>query len=404
MPDTIRILVQAKGQNRRIALLDEGKLAEYYVEDEAESTLVNAILLGRVDRVTPGMNAAFVQIGQPLNGFLPLTEMESFARQTGDRTPSAGEELIVQVRKDARDQKGAFLTRDLSLPGQYLILMPLNRYVGVSKRVTDACEREMLVEIGKELSGGEFGLIIRNAALLARRESLLEELAELQARWSKLQEKAKYAVAPATLWREPSVLASLVRDYAPRYEMSITCNDVVNRMPAPPNGLMWEQVSELEIQAQWTSARIDADLAEALGRRVELRNGGSLVIDEREALTTVDVNSGRYIGSRDEEVALKQNIVACAEVARQIRLRNLSGILLIDFIDMKTDDQRKQVISRLFDELSRERDKTVIHGFTSLGLLEMTRKRTDASLRETLQTPCKTCGGTGYQSEREKAL
>jgi len=401
MPEVMKILVRADDHKRQIALLDEGKLAEFYVEEEAEGSLVNAILLGRVDRVVPGMSAAFVQIGQPLNGFLPLTEKESFAGQEGEHTFKAGEELLVQVRKDAHDQKGAFLSRDISLPGQYLILMPCNRYIGVSKRVTDDCERETLMALGKELSDGTFGLILRNASLTARREALEEELAELRAHWAKISEKAKFAKAPAVLWREPSMLAALVRDYATRYEMSITCNDAVNRMPAPPTGLLWEQISNTEMEALWTAQRIAAQLKEALGRKVELKNGGTLVVDEREALTTVDVNTARFVGSKDDDVALKHNLSACAEIARQIRLRNLSGIVLIDFIDMKNDEQRAQVLDRLGDELSRERDKTVLHGFTSLGLLEMTRKRTGATLREMLETPCEACGATGYRMERE---
>ena len=402
MPESICILVKASGNRREIALLDEGKLAEYYTENESETTLVNAVFLGRIERVVPGMKAAFVQIGQPLNGFLPLAEMESFTRETDDGASlAAGAELMVQVKKDAKDQKGAFLTRDISLPGQYLILMPLNRYVGVSKRVTDASERDSLVALGQELCAGKFGLIMRNTALNARMEALTEELADLQAMWQHVQNKAVYAKAPATLYRDTSVLSGLVRDYAPRYSMGITCNDAVNRMPAPPSGLLWEQVSDTELDAAWAASHIKEQLAEALGRRVELKNGGSLVIDEREALSTVDVNSGRFVGTGDGDLALKHNIASCAEIARQIRLRNLSGILLIDFIDMSNDSHRSQVIDRLSDELSRERDKTVIHGFTSLGLLELTRKRTGASLRDALETPCDHCLGTGYRMERD---
>ena len=401
MSEPLRILVRAGKTHREIALLDEGKLAEFYVEQEDEGTLVNAVFLGKVDRVVPGMGAAFVQIGQPLNGFLPLQEMDSFAKQADAGQLAAGADVIVQVKKDAKDQKGAFLTRDISLPGQFVILMPLNRYVGVSKRVTDACERETLLALGKELTQDAFGLVLRQAALAARRQELEEEIIELQARWEKIRSKAVTAKAPATLYREASVLAALVRDYAPRYDMSVTCNDVVNRMPAPPNGLLWEQVSDLELEAVWKASDVEADLAIATGRRVELKNGGSLVIDEREALSTVDVNSGKFVGEKDGELALRQNLAACPEIARQIRLRNLSGILLIDFIDMRTDEQREQVVERLRDELSRERDKTVLHGFTSLGLLEMTRKRTGLSLRDAVQTVCETCRGTGYLLERD---
>ena len=198
------------------------------------------------------------------------------------------------------------------------------------------------------------------------------------------------------------MLAGLVRDYGTRYGLSVICNDAVNRMPSPPGGLLWEQLSNVELDAQWASARVEAQLAEALGRRVPLKNGGSLVVDEREALTTVDVNTASYLGEGDGETAFRMNLAVCDDIARQIRLRNVSGIILIDFIDMKSDQQRAQVMERLAAELSRERVKTVLHGFTRLGLLEMTRKRTGPSLREQLKTPCEKCQGTGYRLERER--
>ncbi|NLI21125.1 MAG: hypothetical protein GX418_06215 [Clostridiales bacterium] len=401
MSEAIRILVWAKGARRRIALLDEGKLAEFYLEERDDTSLVNAVILGRVERVVPGMHAAFVQLGQSLNGYLPLSEKEDFQRSGEDKPLSAGAELIVQVKKDARDQKGAFLTRDISLPGQYLILMPLNRYVGVSKRVADDDERAALMALGHELSGNAYGLVMRSAALPARPDALVQERDSLLALWTAIRERAVYAKAPAVLQRDLSVLSALVRDYAPRYEITITCNDAVNRMPSPPTGLLWEQVGEPEMEALWKSSRVAAQLQEALGRRVELRNGGSLVIDEREALTTVDVNSGKFIPAASDDLPLKLNLAACPEIARQLRLREASGIVLIDFIDMKNDEQRAQVALRMKEELSRERDKTVVHGFTSLGLLEMTRKRAGASLRERIARPCETCGGTGYRLERE---
>jgi ribonuclease G len=402
MADDIRILVRDSGVRRRVALLDGNRLAEYYVESDADSTLVNALYLGRVERVVPGMNAAFVSIGQPLNAFLPLDEMTSFTQNTEGKPLAAGAEIIVQVKKDPKDEKGAFVTRDVTVPGQYLLYMPLNRHVGVSKRVTDEGERELLKTLGAELSGGAFGLVMRGAAASARREAIVEELAELQAQWVGIKKKATFVKAPATLHRDVSVLAGLVRDYAARYTLGVTCNDTVSRMPAPPTGLMWEQVSDTEMEARFTAARVEAQLAEALGRRVSIKNGGALVIDEREALTTIDVNSASFVGDREGDLAFRLNLAVCDDIARQIRLRNVSGIILIDFIDMKNDEQRTQVMERLAGELSRERVKTVLHGFTSLGLLEMTRKRTGPSLREQLKTPCEKCGGTGYRLERDR--
>jgi len=402
MDESLRILVRAGDGQRQIAVLDKGKLAEFVPETGVEGTLVNAVILGRVENVVPAMKAAFVKIGQPQNGFLPVDEMESFREQAGVRPLVSGTDLIVQVKKDARGEKGAFLTRDIALPGQTLIYMPLNRYVGVSARVTDEGERDGLISLGKVLGAGECGLILRYAALHAGREEIARELAELRALWEDIRKKAEYLKAPSTLYQEPSALTALLRDYAPRYHIAVTCNNAVNRMPSPPAGLMWEQVSDPELDAAWAAAGVEGQLQQALARRVELKNGGTLVIDEREALSTVDVNSAKYLGDGSGGLALRQNLAACAEIARQIRLRNLGGIIIVDFIDMETDAERAQVTEKLKAELMGDRAKTVVHGFTNLGLLEMTRKRAGATLRELMETPCDACGGTGYRPARAK--
>lgn len=402
MAESLKIIVKAKGDHRRIAVVDKGKLVEFYAEDTDETTLVNAVILGRVENVAAGVKAAFVNIGQPQNGFLPLAEMESFQKQEAEKPLISGEDVIVQVKKDAKGEKGAFLTRDIALPGQTVIYMPLNRYVGVSKRVTDDTEREKLTEMGRRVAADKYGLIMRYAALLATEDEVKDEITALKALWENLQGKAIYQKAPAVLYKDPSALTSLVRDYAPRYQMGITCGDAVNRMPSPPNGLMWEQLSEIELDSVWRATRIDEQLHTALSRTVPLKNGGTLVIDEREALSTVDVNSAKYIGEKDGNLALEQNLMSCTEIARQIRLRNLSGIVLVDFIDMRSDEDRKAVTDQLETEMSRDRTKTVVHGFTRLGLLEITRKRSGASLRDMVEMPCKTCGGTGYRLQREK--
>ena len=403
MADSLCILIKASGSQRRIAVLDEGKLAEYYEEGDTEDSMVNAIVLGRVERVLPAVQAAFVQIGQPLNGFLPLEEMDSYQQQEAAAKPLvSGAEIIVQIKKDPHEQKGAYLTRDISLPSASIVYMPLNRYVGVSKRITNAEEREALQQIGKTLCDGNCGVVMRESALHVRQETLMEEMDALRARWQGIQDKARFAKPPAVLYRDPSALDVLVRDYAPRYALGVTVNDAVNRMPSPASGMMWEQISDLEMDGRWTSSRIDEQVNEALSRHVSLKNGGTLVIDEREALSTIDVNTAKFVAPGEQALSLRQNLAACAEIARQIRLRNLSGILLIDFIDMHTEEQRARVMERLGAELSRERQKTVLHGFTSLGFLEMTRKRTGPTLREALEIPCDVCKGTGYRMERKK--
>ena len=395
MKDKLHILVQADAKGRGIAVEENDRLVEYFQESGSEDSLVNSIFLGKVDRIMKGLDAAFVKFGQPKAGFLPLKEMDSYTKTSGEPALSAGAQVIVQVKKDAKGDKGAFLTRDIALPGQYVILMPFNRHIGVSERVTDEVQRKTLVEIGKRLANNAFGIILRNAAVDQSEKTLRLELESLQSRWTLIQEKAEHFKAPELLYQEDSILSVLVRDYAARYNLTITCNDQVNRMPAVPLGILWEQIGNEELDALWAKHAIDQQVRTALSRRVPLVNGGTLTIDEREALTTIDVNSGSF--TANEDAAYQLNMSACGEIAAQIRLRNLSGIIIIDFVDMDTDEQRAQISATLQNYLLRERQKTVIHGFTSLGLLEITRKRMGLTLRDQLKEPCDVCGGTGYK-------
>lgn len=402
MNEKLRILVKADAQGRSIAVEENGRLVEFYQEYGAEDSLINAVFLGKVDRVMKGLDAAFVKIGQPKAGFLPLKEMDSFAQTSKTPALAAGAEVVVQVKKDAKGEKGAFLSRDIALPGQYVIFMPYNRHVGVSERVTDELERKSLAEAGKRLAKDEYGVILRCAALGQGDNALRDELETLRSRWALIEEKTEHAKAPELLYREDSLLSVLVRDYAPRYDLRITCNDKVNRMPAAPVGLLWEQIGDPELDALWARHAIEEQLRTALSRHVPLQNGGTLTIDEREALTTIDVNSGSFTAK--ENAAYQLNLSACAEIAAQIRLRNLSGILVVDFVDMDTDEQRSGVSAALQTYLARERQKTVIHGFTSLGLLEITRKRMGVTLRDQLKEPCAACGGTGYKRKGKHTL
>ena len=402
MDEKLDILVKADRHGQQIAVEENNRLIEYYQQSETDDSLVNAVFLGKVDRVMKGLEAAFVKIGQPRSGFLSLKEMESFTKASAGTPVAAGTQVIVQVKKDAKGEKGAFLSRDIILPGQYMLYMPLNQHVGVSERVKDEQQRASLSALGKRIAGGRFGIIMRNAALCKSEQTLLDELVTLQARWEDIQIKAAHARAPELLHREDSMLSILVRDYAPRYSIAVTGNDRVNRMPAAPVGLLWKQIDNGAMDALWSQHAIDEQVRTALSRNVPLANGGSLVIDEREAMTTIDLNSGSFAAR--EDAAYQLNLSACKEIAAQIRLRNLSGIILIDFVDMPGEEKRAQVSAALQQEFARERQKTVIHGFTSLGILEMTRKRTGVSLRDLLKEPCDVCGATGYKRKGKETL
>lgn len=389
MADMMELLMRQQGLKRQVAALRQGRLLEFIQEVGEADSWVGAVVLGTVERVLPALGAAFVKIGQPLSGFLPLTEQESFGN--GNQKPLVtGQEVLVQVKKDPVGEKGAFLTRDIALPGQYVLYMPENRHVGVSSRVAGE-EREWALALGRELSDGQAGIIVRHGALTAKIQEIREEWEALGEAWRALLEKAPFHKPPAVLLREDSAVHGLVRDYSARYHLHLTGENaqILEGIALPQEDR--QLVSPVEMEALWQGRGVDRQVREALERKVLLPGGGTLVIDEREALTTVDVNTAHFTGMpmkgrspAGPSVALAQNLAACPPIARQIRLRNLGGILLIDFIDMGSDQERGQVQAALEQELSDDRVKTVIHGFTKLGLLEMTRKRTRESLSQVM--------------------
>ena len=390
----LRLLFQGSPESTRIALLDETRLLEFYQEDTGAQSLVGSVFLGRVERVLPDVKAAFVKLGLRQNGFLPLREAESYHRTSGSASLMTGQDVLVQVKKDPKGEKGAFLTRDIGLPGQYVLLMPKNRFVGLSRRVTGEEDRARAQALGRRIADGRFGLIVRHAALFAPVAEAQAEAEALWQMWCEIERHAQYVKAPALLHQEPSMISVLLRDYAARHPI-----EVLSRLEppeTPPQGVTWRTLPAVEMEAAWSAARVEKQVDEALCRRVPLPGGGSLVIDEREALTTIDVNSGSAVtAAGGETLAVEENLRAAAEAARQIRLRNLSGILLIDFIDMQSDADRARVLAAMEQAASDDRVKTVIHGFTSLGLLEMTRKRTRDTLSDTLTQPCDACHATG---------
>ena len=378
MPDEMTLLDTSHG----VYALENGRLVEAYAA--GGDTLVGAIYVGRVERVLPKLEAAFVDIGEEKMGFLPLKEAGSYQQQQPGERFCAGSAVVVQVKKDPKGDKGAFLTRDWSLVGQGLLLMPCNRYLGVSRRVTEESERALLLLQAKALAGSRCGLVMRHSALHMSESELQSELEALAAEADALQKRAPMLKPPVCLRREPSMTEVLKREYGARGELN----------------LLTDEDAEAFFRAQGVQRQLD----EALERKVRLPNGGTLVIDEREALTTIDVNTAAYVGGSGGQIALEQNRAACAEIARQIRLRGLGGIILIDWIDMPSDEARQQVSDAFAAELQRDRVKTVVHGFTRLGLMEMTRKRTTDTLLERMTAPCPACGGSGRaRNEGEKA-
>lgn len=381
----IYIKVQAQTE---IALVEDGKLCEYLREDPEE--VAEAIYLGRVERIVPGMKAAFVDIAQEKNGFLPLEERSKTADlpklQTGDA-------VLVQVKKQAQGSKGAFLTRDVTLCGEWVILMPMNRHVGVSARITEEEQRQSLIRLGKDITEGRFGLVLRSGALTASEQEIRRECTELLARWEAIRSKVPTAHVPSLVHCPRTQLENLLDDYRPRGIDRIITNDA--DLAARMADIAAAVVAGEDLM---TVPGLHRQRDKALQRHVWLPSGGSLVIDRCEAMTVIDVNTAKFTGKRDVgETILKTNLEACEEIARQVRLRNLSGIILIDMIDMETPDQQECVVEALRKAFAADRVKTVIHGLTSLGLIEMTRKRSRKPLEEEWLKPCPHCHGTGYE-------
>ncbi len=362
-------------ENREIAVVEDGRLVEYLPEEKDASA--EAIYLGKVMRVMPGMKAAFVNIGQDRAAFLPLEE-----RSSADLPKlQTGHDVLVQVRKEAHGEKGAFLSRDVNLCGEYVLLSPMNRMIAVSSRIEKEADRKALKSLGHSIANGQFGLVMRAAALEADEEAVRHEAVELWNRWEAIRKAAPTAHVPSVLHAPRTQLDIVLDDYRPRGIDRIVTNDetlVQQLTEIAPVTLMGDNLFEV--------GRISNELARGLERRVWLESGGNLVFDPCEAMTVVDVNTAKFTGKTAlADTVLQLNMEACAEIARQVRLRNISGIIIIDMIDMAAREHEHQVLRELERCFASDRVKTVVHGFTSLGLVEMTRKRMRPTLRETLQ-------------------
>lgn len=364
-----------KADGLDVAVVEDGRLVEYFPADNDASS--EAIILGKVDRIMPGMKAAFVQIGQEKCGFLPLEE-----RNCPDLPKlQTGVSVLVQVRKEAQGVKGAFLSRDINLCGEYVLFSPMNRMLAVSSRITKDKHRKALKELAKEITGGEFGLIMRSAAHHADEQLIRAEVEELRARWREISKAAPTAHVPSVLHASRSTLDLVLADYHPRGIDRICTNDAAlteQLSSFAPVTMMGDNLFDV--------ARISNQLKTGLDRRVWLESGGNLVFDPCEAMTVIDVNTAKFTGKTAlADTVLTTNLEACEEIARQVRLRNLSGIIIVDMIDMISRAHHHAVLEALNRAFAADRVKTVVHGFTSLGLVEITRKRSRPPLREMLK-------------------
>jgi len=363
-----------EGERREIAILEDGHLVEFLPEERNSSA--EAIYLGRVERVVPGMKAAFVNIGQDKAGFLPL---EEHAAKNLPRLNS-GDRILVQVRKEAQGVKGAFLSRDVNLCGEYLLLSPMTRMIAVSSRIAKETDRKRMKALGADVAQDRFGLVMRTSALEADESLLRDEAERLWNTWQEICKAAPTAHAPSVIHAPRTLLDAVIDDYRP-----LGIDRIVTNSEALGTRLAHVAPVQLMSDSIFDVGRITTQLSRGLDRRVWLESGGNLVFDPCEAMTVVDVNTAKFTGKTElQQTVLELNLEACAEIARQVRLRNLSGIIIIDMIDMAAREHEHQVLAELNRCFAADRVKTVVHGFTSLGLVEMTRRRNRPTLRETL--------------------
>ncbi|SDM31342.1 Rne/Rng family ribonuclease [Nonomuraea jiangxiensis] len=403
------MVVRRQGDRTQIAVLEDGVLVEHYVNREASQSYVGNVYLGKVQNVLPSMEAAFVDIGKGRNAVLYAGEV-NFDTAGLEGQPKrieaalkSGQSVLVQVTKDPIGHKGARLTSQISLPGRYLVYVPDGSMTGISRKLPDK-ERTRLKSILKKVMPENAGVIVRTAAEGASEEELARDVARLSAQWENIQKKAKSASPPELLSAEPDLTIRVVRDVFNEDFTSLVVQ----------GGEAWDTVDEYvkyvaphlaERLAKWDggqddvfeSYRIDEQLAKALDRKVWLPSGGSLVIDRTEAMTVVDVNTGKFTGQGGnlEETVTRNNLEAAEEIVRQLRLRDIGGIIVIDFIDMVLESNRDLVLRRLLECLARDRTKHQVAEVTSLGLVQMTRKRVGQGLLEAFSTPCECCNGRG---------
>jgi len=411
------IVVDINPYQTRVVLLENGQPAEIYIERRGHERLVGNIYNGRVQNVLPGMQAAFVDIGLERNAFLYAgdVQVDRSDFQFGDNGQEiklppvniqdivkTGQEIMVQVLKEPVGTKGARVTTHITLPGRTLVLMPTVNYVGVSRRISDEAERSRLRGALDSVKPADMGVIVRTAAVGKSAEEFQADIDFLVRLWQRIQKKRTLVSAPRLLHAEEPLVFRTIRDlFTPNIER-LTINDpefyervqIVASIISPQlkdRVVLYQGEEEL-----FDRFDLEAKIEKALARKVWLPNGGYIVIDQTEALTSIDVNTGRFVGTDNlQETITQANCEAAKEIARQLKLRDISGIIIVDFIDMEDISDKERVLDTLKTELRKDRTKSNVLGITQLGLVEMTRKKMRHNLSNTLQMPCPYCRGDG---------
>ncbi len=414
------ILINVTPRETRVAIVENGMLQEVYVERASRRGYVGNIYKGRVQRVMPGMQAAFVEVGLERAAFLHASDI--LRTPSADVEPEAnsftppinellheGQEIVVQIVKDPIGSKGARLTTHLSLPSRFLVLLATSKQVGVSARIEDEVERARLKEQVQALAGErEHGYIVRTNADGVGDEALRDDIAYLQKVWRAVSARFANAKVGDCVYEDLSLPLRSVRDHMRNaiVKVRVDSRETFERLLKFARQFMPDWVERVE---HYPGERpifdlygVEDEMQRALKKEVPLKSGGYLIVDQTEAMTTVDVNTGAFLGTRNlEETVYRTNLEAAQAVARQLRLRNLGGIIIIDFIDMTDEEHRRQVLRQLEKLLARDHAKTTVYEMSPLGLVEMTRKRTTESLERQLCEPCPCCSGRGTMKTAE---
>lgn len=408
------MLISSEKNETRIAVLESKKVTQLYFDRKHKKSLVGNIYLGRVQNVLPSLDAAFVDIGEAKNAFLYVDEI-SYDVDIEDREEipkkihhilKPNQMIMVQVTKDPMRGKGARLTTFISIPGRYLVLAPFNDGIGVSRKLSRE-EREYLRSLVSDIKPKDCGLIVRTAAKDAEKNKLKRELKQLVRVWNEIQRRASGLNTPTLVYQEYSIVIRLLRDifsedfsaiYVDKKEIKKEILKYLKGIGSRFNNVIVFHGGENLFDA----FNVDRVIESALERKVWLKSGGFIVIDHGEALTSIDVNTGKYTSAKSsEDTILKTNLEAAEEIADQLRLRDIGGIIVIDFIDMHSDENKRRVFGRFKQCLENDKTKTEILSFSKLGLLEMTRKNVSDGILGTLCKPCPTCNGMGYIKSEE---
>jgi len=407
MAVTEEILVNVTPQETRVAVIEQGVTQEVHIERAASRGLVGNITMGRVIRVLPGMQSAFINIGGERAAFLHVADIRGHRHNGAPAVPiekliGEGQSLLVQVVKDPIGTKGARLSTQVSIAGRFLVYLPQESHIGISQRIEDEEERAHLREKLRQLlpPGEKGGFILRTVAEAASDRELRSDIDYLRRLWSGIQEKAAAAAPLTPLYQDLDLSLRVLRDFVHEDTARVlvdsreTCRKLHEfGQDFTPN--FAERIEHYRGERPlFDLYGVEDEIEKALARRVDLKSGGYLVIDQTEALTTLDVNTGGFVGGRSfDDTIFKTNLEAAQVIARQLRLRNLGGIIIVDFIDMDTDEHRNAVLNEFRKALARDRTRMSVNGFTQLGLVEMTRKRTRESLAQVLCEPCPVCEG-----------